>query len=288
MPAPFDRTYASVPADQREALRAFRETHPLRRATIAGTPWEYLDSGTGERVILLLVGGLRVADAAFCSILRLESEFRIVTPTYPALTTMTALADGLAGLLDAAGVAQAGVLSGSFGGMLAMQFAQRHPARLSRLVLSSTAIPGPAEAASYRRMARLMGWLPARLVLAQMRDRLLAIIDPPEAERAFWTAYLHELFGERLSKAEALSTLHCMVNFAETAPRSPEDLPGWTGDTLLITSDDDHTFGPEAQAALGRVLPGVQVHLLHGAGHSPAMTQPEQFFGAASAFLRGT
>jgi pimeloyl-ACP methyl ester carboxylesterase len=198
---------------------------------------------------------------------------------------MGALADGLAGVLEAEGVPQAHVLSGSFGGMLALSFVQRHADRTGRLILSSTAIPGPAEARAYAKTARLVSRLPSPLARGRMKRHLLRIVDPPEAERAFWAAYLDELFGYRLSKADILSTLRCIVDFAETAPRSPDDLPGWQGETLLLASDDDHTFGAEAQAALRGVLDRVQVHTFQGAGHSPAMTQPEQFFGAVRDFL---
>ena len=284
----FDRYYVGVPADQREELRAFRQAHPLRHTTANGTRWEYLASGQGEQVILLLVGGLRAADAAFRSILRLEPDFRVITPSYPALKTMGALADGLTGVLETEGVDRAHVLSGSFGGMLALALVQRHPARVAKLILSSTAVPGPDEVRAYRVMLRLMALLPSRLVLNQMRAQLQTIIDPPEESAVFWAAYLRELFGARLSKAEALSTLHCMVDFAETAPRTAADLAGWQGESLLLDSEDDHTFDESARGALRALLPGMQVHLFTDAGHSPAMTKPDEFFGVIRQFLKGS
>jgi len=281
----FNRLYASVPVEQREALREFRRTHPPRHAQIDGVEWEYLVGGQGAQTILILVGGLRVADAAFRSILRLEPDFRVITPTYPALDTMSGLAAGVVGVLAAEGITQVHVLSGSFGGMLAISLVQHHPAQIGKLILSSTAIPGAAAAKSYQQMDRLVSLMPSSLARRFMKRRLLQIVDPPAAEYAFWKAYMDELFGFRLSKADIQSTLRCIVDFANTAPRSMSELAGWTGDTLLITSDDDHTFDKTAQQALGEVVPRTHVHTLHGAGHSPAMTQPDEFFGAVREFL---
>lgn len=289
MPADFAALYASAPANQRQALLTFRAQNPPRHIVIDGARWEYIDAGPPSRAptMLILVGGLRVADAAFRSIHRLKADFRVITPTYPGLETMAALADGLAGVLDAADVAQAHVLSGSFGGMLALSLAQRHPARLASLILSSTALPGPDDAREYRNLLRLMSVMPGRLVLNQMRDRLLTIIDPPADSREFWRAYLAELFGGRLSKQEALSTLRCMVDFADNGPRHADDLPGWQGRTLLIDSADDHTFDAAAQAALRALLPAMSVHTFTDAGHSPAMTKPDEFFALVRTFVHG-
>jgi pimeloyl-ACP methyl ester carboxylesterase len=283
---PFDRLYAQVPTAQRGDLREFRRAHPLKTVQVKGTTWEYLASGQGDQVILLLVGGMRVADAAFHSIQRLEPDFRVITPTYPALDTMAQLAAGLAGVLDAEGISAAHVLSGSFGGMLALQLVRDFPQRSGKLILSSTAIPGADEAAAYRKMDRIFSRVPSRLARAVMKRRLFQIVAPPPEEYAFWKAYFDELFGYRVNKAELLSTLRCIVDFARTAPTSPDDLAGWSGETLLLASDDDHTFGEAAQRALRHVLPPrVEVHTFHGAGHSPAMTQPEAFFGTIKQFL---
>jgi hypothetical protein len=64
----FERYYADVPAEQVARLRTFRQTHPLKQADVDGTRWAYIACGQGAAAILWLVGGLRVADAAYRSI----------------------------------------------------------------------------------------------------------------------------------------------------------------------------------------------------------------------------
>jgi 3-oxoadipate enol-lactonase len=60
--------------------------------------------------------------------------------------TIADMADDTAGLMDALGITKAHVCGLSMGGMIAMEFALRHPGRLDRLILSGT--PGaPARTA---------------------------------------------------------------------------------------------------------------------------------------------
>lgn len=68
--------------------------------------------------------------------------------------TIADLADDLAGLLDALGIASAHVVGASMGGFIAQEFALRHPNRLARLVLCCTSsggsrsVPIPQDAVS--------------------------------------------------------------------------------------------------------------------------------------------
>ena len=59
----------------------------------------------------------------------------------PALTTVTAMADWLAALLDAAGVQRAFVAGHSMGSLVALDFAGRYPERSTHLALLATAVP---------------------------------------------------------------------------------------------------------------------------------------------------
>lgn len=62
--------------------------------------------------------------------------------------SMAQYADDAAGLMDAVGWGKALVIGVSFGGMVALEFVLRHPAKVGRLVLACTS-PGGAGGASY-------------------------------------------------------------------------------------------------------------------------------------------
>ena len=270
--------YDNAPPNQMAALQQFRKEHPERTETVNGTYWTYIDTFTEKPPLLILVGGLRVADAAFNAITILERDFRCIVPTYPALDDIAELADGVDMLLFALGLSQVDVLAGSFGGMLAQVLAHRHPAHVRKLVLSSTGIP---DASTYKQTARLLSLAPASLANQQAKKRMLDIIAPPPDQHEFWKAYLEELYGKRIGKRETLSTLHCIIDFAENYG----DLTAWDGAVLLLGAADDTTFGPDTQAAIQARFPQAQRHTFERGGHSPSMTQPEAYFGVVREFL---
>jgi len=271
--------YAQVPPAQRDGLNQFRETYPPKSAV----GWTYHVLGAADKPPLLwLVGGIKVADVSYDKLMQMADEFHIITPNYPPLTTMSALADGLASLLDAENIPNAHVLGGSFGGMLAQEFIARHPHRVQRIVLSTTTAPNPKLAQSYHKQARSVRFVPAWLMRRIAAKRMYDIIAPPQAEAEFYRAYLNELYMERLNKADILSTYQAMVDF-----HLRDAVPQWAGDDMLIiASADDHTFGANAHEALAARYPHARLHLFSAAGHSPSSTQSEQFFQLVRDFLQ--
>ncbi len=283
----FETIYADVPAEQRSRLLDFRASHIAERAEIDGIEWTYLDSGKGSETILLLVGGLRVADAAYRNIPMLDDEFRVITPTYPAADTMAALADGLMGVLDVAGIDKAHVLAGSFGGMLAQVFVRRHPSRVSKLILSTTAALDSQSAARYQQALDGLTPLPPEAVSDLAKQQMFMTIAPHEEEADFWRAYLDELYSYRVSKDEIISTYQCLLDFAQNVPPAPSDLDAWTGEMLILESDDDATFDEQARSAVRDLYPHAKTHVFHGAGHSPGTTQRDLYFRVVKEFLKG-
>ena len=77
----FDHTYAQ-----------FRADHPVRQIHLKGHKWEYIDTGTGD-VLILLPGFFGVAGTDFMYILGLKNFFHIISITYP--ETIYSIADDL-------------------------------------------------------------------------------------------------------------------------------------------------------------------------------------------------
>ena len=53
---------------QEEKLVEFRAKHPCKELAVADVRWEYIACGRGSETLLLLNGGLRVAETAFAYI----------------------------------------------------------------------------------------------------------------------------------------------------------------------------------------------------------------------------
>lgn len=280
----FEEIYADVPAEQRDALRQFRADHPERAIDHDGTTWRYVVSGADDAPpLLLLVGGLREADAAHANIAALSDTFRVITPSYPALGTMDALADGLSAILTHEGATPAHVLAGSFGGMLAQIFIRRHPALVAKVVLSTTAVFDEASAERYRQALAMVEPLPDDQVAAMAKEMMFATMQPPPDKHAFYRAYLDELYSYRVDKAGIVSLYRALLDFADHGAMAER----WTGDALILESDDDATFDESIRARVRGLYPGASHYTFHGAGHSPATTQRELYFNVVKDFLTG-
>jgi pimeloyl-ACP methyl ester carboxylesterase len=66
---------------------------------------------------------------------------------------------------------------------------------------------------------------------------------------------------------------------------SPNDLANWPGKVLILQSDDDPATKPAMRQALGNLYPQAQMHTFQGAGHTPFLSQPEEFYPLVHAFL---
>lgn len=282
-----EQFYADAPAEQVEALRQFRAAHPPKHLTVNGVEWEYLTGGLGDEVILLLVGGLRVADAGFRAIQELERDYTVIAPSYPPLPAMSALSSGFAAILDAEGVERAHVIGGSFGGMIAQCFAREHPDRVGKLVLSNTAVPDDKTAQRYQDEYELIAPVDEAVVRLGAKERFLYMIGPNAEEETFWRAYLDELFTARIGKDHLLASVQCIRDFAMSYRLKPNDLLNQYETVLLIESDNDDTFSGEQREAVKRMYPQAQVYTFSGAGHSPGTTRRAEYFATVRAFLNG-
>ena len=124
---------------------------------LGGLRMHYLRSGQGERLLFIsgTGGDLRVKPGVFES--PLGKAFDLVAYDQRGLGqtdkpvgpySMQDYADDAARLLDAIGWERTRVMGVSFGGMVAQEFALRHPRKVSRLVLACTSAGG-AGGASY-------------------------------------------------------------------------------------------------------------------------------------------
>ena len=122
-----------------------------------GLRLHYLRAGTGPRLLFIsgTGGDLRMRPGVFES--PLAGEFDVLAYDQRGLGqtdkpagpySMRDYADDAARLLDALGWDQTHVMGVSFGGMVAQEFALRHPQRVARLVLACTSAGG-AGGASY-------------------------------------------------------------------------------------------------------------------------------------------
>lgn len=282
----FDKHYAKAEPQLRDALRVFRDTHTEKTLVYNHHELAYYDIGShNDHMILWLVGGLRMADAAFRSIPMMMSDFRIIAPSYPSVDTMVDLADGLNAILKMEGIKTCSVLAGSFGGMVAQVFVRRHRNCVNKLILSTTTAPDTQHVDHYQQLLDMIVTAPEELVRETAKTQMYGMLNPPEAEANFWKAYLNELYTKRLHKNDLISTYNCIIDYMANHEFHADDLNNWHGEILILDSDDDKVFDTSARETVNVLYPQAHTHTFTNAGHSPASSQRDVYFEIVRKFL---
>jgi proline iminopeptidase len=202
--------------------------------------------------------------------------------------TLAQWGDDIKAFCDALGVTAPVVLGLSFGGMVAMAYATRHPEHPARLILSSTAATMNLEA-TYEMMARL-GGEPARAI----------------AER-FWTDPTPESAGDYMSvcmplynpsqdpsleqaRKRAIMRFEVMFAFIQGEQRSMDltaDLARIACPTLVLAGGLDPITPIACAETIHRALPAGlgRLEVFEAAGHGVHRDEPDRAEATLRAFL---
>jgi pimeloyl-ACP methyl ester carboxylesterase len=252
-----------------------------------GTELYYEVHGRGRP--LVLIEGLGVATWTWeLHVPELSRHFRTVvydnrgvgrSAKPPGPYSIAQMADDLAALLDALQIEQAHILGTSMGGMIALEFAARHPQRVDRLVLVATTAGGathvPMTAATLARF-----FAPAAPGREGVRERLRLAFTA-----AFLgTAYAERMIDHRLADPQPPHAFQAQaaagVSFDRTASLSSIRAP-----TLVMGGTDD-VLVPRANARfLADHIPGSRLIEYEGLGHQFFIEAADRFNRDVISFL---
>lgn len=270
-----------------ERLLKFRSEHPCRHVNVAGVQWEYISCGKGTGTLLLLPGGLRVAEAMFALIQMFEDAYHVIAPTYPPVGTMEELVDGIATILDAEHAPEAFVLGQSYGGAVAQVLIQRYPSRVKKVVLSGTA---PLIVVRWKKVLNsvllaVATLLPERVVISIFRRAISSVVTVQESDRAFWEAYLKELLRQRLTKADVLSHFQTSRDAQTKYVYTRGEKSSWSGNVLVIWGENDHLRTERSRRGMLDIYPQAQIHVIAGGGHTVPLSEPGKYAATVKGFL---
>jgi len=265
--------------------RAFCAAHPPRYRTIDGVVWEYLACGAGAEVMVLLPGGFGAASTAFRYALALGEKYRVISFSYPAaLTSVAALADGVAAVLASEGARRVHVLGGSYSGAVAQVLVRRHPALLASLILSHTTPPVPHRARWLVPLLILFATLPMPL----LRGVLYALNYGFLPGRGPTQRFLRGHFAAMIACFERrayTSRLRVMLDFDQNMHFTPADLRDWPGRLLLAEAAHDGMVPPAERAALGALYPQAQRRSFAQGRHADTVHSPAEQIAMIQEFL---
>lgn len=281
----FDRIYKKVPEDQRKRLLKFRENHPYKNLKVGSLNWKYISTGKAKDTVVLLPGGIRSAEAWEKLITILEKDYRIISPTYPAIKSIE---EGIKGIFEIIRIEKAKevyLLGQSFGGWFAQAFVRKYPSIIKKLILSNTSGTGLIIS---ERMLKLANFLipkyPLKILRYGLKRNYFKLFKVTNREKEFWEAFMTELFYFKVTREEIINQYKASYDFIKNYKFSRDDLNKWTGKILIIESSDD-VIKRDAREELKSLYPKAYVHTFHQAGHTPGYTNPSEYVKVLKKFL---
>lgn len=178
------------------------------------------------------------------------------------------MANDVAGLLNALGIAQAHVLGFSMGGMIAQQFALRHATKLNKLILTCTMAGGDCSDFNPNNQGDLLDLLFPASYLAISNNR-------KKAEYFFRnTSAYHSQPDGFTRQFQALNT-HDTCNL----------LPDIKAPTLIITGDSDLVIPAVNSNILNNRISGSELKIIKEGGHGFGYTHAAEIAKIMTDFL---
>ena len=194
------------------------------------------------------------------------------------------MADDLAGLLDALGIARSHLLGLSMGGMIALEFALRHPDRLDRLVLTGT---GAAPARAAVDPIRIWSWV-------KTNDATGEVFGGQQFVSLFSTSFLRNHQAVRDTAELLASNPHPMSPEAYQRQADAygqfdalDRLGAINAPTLVIVGEQDLLTPPWIAKEVAAAIPGARFEVIRGDGssHLVPIERPDDFNRLVSDFL---
>ena len=198
--------------------------------------------------------------------------------------TIADMADDVAGLMDGLGIERAHILGISMGGMIAQEFALRHPDRLNKLILTGT-----GGATGRAKFDPIMAW---NFVKQKDTDGLAFA-----AQQFIWlfsTEFLrnHQAVDQMLALFASNPNPFSSQAYARQAEAYVKhDALDRLGDvkvpTLIISGEQDRLAPPWIARELADAIPGARFQLVEGSGasHALILERPNDFNKTVMEFL---
>ena len=245
--------------------------------SIGDVPLTADERGSGRPVVILHGGAGPASVTAFADLLADATGTRVLLPTHPgfggtprpeALSSIPALAEVYASLLEELDLDDVAVIGNSIGGWIASELALRHPDRLGRIALVDSVgieVHGQPVAAALP---------PGQLAQYSWYDPSKApILDPAN----LLPAVAQVLAGNQAALALYGKTM--------TDPTLLGRLSGIKVPALVLWGEADRIVHPDYGRAFAAAIPRARFELLQGTGHVPQMETPDVLLEALKDFL---
>lgn len=189
-------------------------------------------------------------------------------------------------VLNERSIHRAAICGVSFGGLIALRFAARHPARTSALILVST--PGPhwhlrPRHEIYARLPYIFGPLFLAESPFRLRQEICVALPDKAARRRFVTGQLGTLLSAPLSMSRIAARARAITGHDREA-----DAAAVTAPTLVVHGEPalDHVVDAHGTSAYASLIKGAREETLFSTGHLGSITKPDLFASVVTRFLQ--
>jgi len=262
----------------------------VRRVTVDGLTWPYLEGGPADAPVLVLVHGFGDRKEAWVFLAQhLTGRYRVICPDLPGFGENTkdpALGYGTAtqaarlhGFVQALGLGDVHLSGSSMGGMIALHYALAYPQTLASLTLYDAAGVSAAR--------------PSQLAEALERgENPLLLETPDDVDRMLAFSLFHPIKLPRPVKqvmfAASKSNAALFGQIFETIHAEPL-LDDRLGDihtpTLVIWGREDRLIDVSCADALAKGIPHARKLILDETGHVPMVERPADCASAQIALI---
>ncbi len=285
--------------DFKVEFEQFNKEYPMKTKKAGGLMFNYRLGGTGEKTLVLLVGGLGLSDTFYNHFKAFAERYTVLTFDYPAETDdNSVLADGIAVLLKELGLGKVFLVGQSYGGLIAQVIAKRHPEITAGLVLSNTGcLDSAMDVAAKQPMTDMMKGLKKTVLMTRivpmflLRGTFLKRMEKhftqctPE-EKQYLLDLSRYMFG-RLTNRHERHMCSLMIDLVHQTDIIGQDFAYLDGRVLLLLSEDDHTFGEGVKNALVYMMPAPVVRTDISGGHLALLLKIDVYIRTVCSFLDG-
>jgi pimeloyl-ACP methyl ester carboxylesterase len=263
----------------------------LPRIQVNNSIVDYLEAGIGVPVIFI-PGITEFKEAFSFQILGLKDSYRPISYDLrrglkrSSDYTLDLLASDLLMFMRAIGIESAVICGHSFGGLVAMKFAQEHPEKTKALILVSSfpALPDmPSD--------RFLSWISSAVhpmhksIGARFRFQFAKLLGKRSSSAL---AIEHRMTAVKtIARQAALTpqiTIYQRMRIAQRADFRPV-LPQIVSPTLIVAGERDRSFFLASAQEMYEAMPDAKLEVIEDAGHFCFLTRHDQFNAAVDEFL---